>query len=169
MHRAIIGLGTNLGDRLFQLKTAARLLEARFGALHCSSIYQSPAMLLKDSPDSWNIPFFNMAASFPTALPPREILKHLKAIEAEMGRQPRERWAPREIDLDLLALGDLRFQDEMLTVPHPGMLERGFVLVPLAEIAPEWMHPNGERAMALADRWQHTHPDELTRVAAWQD
>ena len=83
-----------------------------------------------------------------THLEPEEILICLKQIEAELGRQTRDRWAPREIDLDLLAYGDRIHMSDRLTVPHPHMDTRAFVLKPIAEIAPEWRHPIFDKTAA---------------------
>ena len=85
--------------------------------------------------------FLNGVAAIQTSLSPLSLLHTLKDIETAVGRQHRIRWGPREIDLDILIYGDLCLQTEKLIVPHPRMHLRGFVLVPLAEIAPDLVHP----------------------------
>jgi 2-amino-4-hydroxy-6-hydroxymethyldihydropteridine diphosphokinase len=83
---------------------------------------------------------------------PREVLESLKAVEAELGRRHTQRWGPREIDLDLLLYGDEMLEEEGLTVPHPEMTKRSFVLLPLLEIAPDLDLPSGEPAAAFLER-----------------
>ena len=85
--------------------------------------------------------FLNAAAGVETTLSPRELLGLIQKIEKEIGRTPTYRWGPREIDIDILLFDDLVINEEGLTIPHPRMHERAFVLVPLAEIAPEAVHP----------------------------
>ena len=128
-----IGLGSNMGDRLGHLRHAVFLLEATDGIelVTESSVYETEPVG-PEQPD-----FLNAVIEVRTTLSARELLKRLKEIEAEIGRTPSERWGPREIDLDLLTYGRERIEDEDLTVPHPRMGERAFVLVPLAEIAPD--------------------------------
>ena len=87
------------------------------------------------------MPFLNQVIAVETHLPPRELLAVIKHIEADLGRKPAARWAPREIDIDILAYRDELMVTDVLTIPHPAMDERRFVLEPLAEIAPAWRHP----------------------------
>lgn len=126
-----IGLGSNVGDRLEHLRRAASLLEATEGidVVQASSVYETDPVG-PSQPD-----FLNAVVEVRTTLAARDLLARLKQIEAEVGRQPSERWGPREIDLDLLTYGDEMIESEDLTVPHPRMSQRAFVLVPLAEIA----------------------------------
>lgn len=124
----------------------------RISNLHAvSSLYETPAW-----PDPADPPFVNAVAAIETALPPEALLQALHAVEAGFGRRRRKRNAPRTLDLDLLAYGDLRRpQDEAgdkagPILPHPGIGSREFVLAPLAEIAPHWRHPvTGETASAM--------------------
>jgi 2-amino-4-hydroxy-6-hydroxymethyldihydropteridine diphosphokinase/dihydropteroate synthase len=132
-----LGLGSNLGDRRANI---ARALDAltRGGqrVLRVSPVVESPAMLPDDASADWNRPFLNIVAECSTDETPEALLARLKAIERELGRGEHARWAPRTIDLDILLWGDERIATERLTVPHPGITERAFVLTPLAALAP---------------------------------
>ena len=144
---AYIGLGSNLGDRLGYLQAALAALSTRgLEPAGVSSVYESDA-LGPPQPD-----YLNAVVSVSTSLTPRELLEALKTIEAELGRHDDERWGPREIDLDLLLYGDEMLEEEGLTVPHPEMTKRSFVLLPLLEIAPDLDLPSGEPAAAFVER-----------------
>lgn len=137
-----LGLGSNLDDRRANLARALERLEAHGVTLvRASPVVESPAMLPDDAPVDWNRPFLNLVAHCRTELSPLAVLDGLKAIERELGRVDRGRWAPRPIDLDLLLYGDETFADERLRVPHPGITERAFVLTPLAALAPRLTIP----------------------------
>jgi 2-amino-4-hydroxy-6-hydroxymethyldihydropteridine diphosphokinase len=142
-HSIFLGLGSNLGDRRRHLQEAVRLLEEQVEALHVSSVYDTAPMLVTDQPR-----FLNMVCSARTALSPEELLTRLKFIEGALGRIIGPRYGPRVIDIDLLLYDDLVFASPTLTVPHPRILERAFVLVPLAEIAPAQEHPVAHRTIA---------------------
>ena len=138
-HTAYIALGANLGDRAGAMREALRLL-AESGDIdvkRTSSFIENPAV---GGPDD-SPPFLNGAAELITTLPPRELLERLLEIERRLGRERRQRWAPRTIDLDLLLYDDVTIDEPNLVIPHPRMHERRFVLEPLAEIAPNVMHP----------------------------
>jgi 2-amino-4-hydroxy-6-hydroxymethyldihydropteridine diphosphokinase len=144
---AYVGLGSNLGDRLAYLRAAVAALSARgLEPAGVSSVYESDA-LGPPQPD-----YLNAVVSVSTSLSARELLGALKAVEAELGRRPAQRWGPREIDLDLLLYGDEMLEEDGLTVPHPGMTTRAFVLMPLLEIAPGLDLPSGEPAAAFLER-----------------
>ncbi len=137
--RAFIGLGSNLGDRLANLQAAVNFIDLRAGrVVKISRIYETAPMYVADQPS-----FLNAATEIETEIGPIELLRACKEIEREIGRIERERNAPREIDIDLLALlpGSELASDE-LTLPHPKLMERRFVLEPLAEIAPELLIGN---------------------------
>ena len=132
---AYVGVGSNLDDPRAQVLAAlerlGRLPKTRL--VLASRLYRSRPFGPVAQPD-----FVNAVAGILTQLEPPALLQELKAIESSMGRPARhERWGPRIIDLDLLALGSERRQDPELTLPHPGIVERNFVLYPLAEIAPD--------------------------------
>ena len=132
--RAYVGMGSNLAEPAAQLERAFEALETlpRSRLAARSSLWANPPMGPADQPD-----YVNAVAALDTALSPHDLLDGLQAIEKAQGRDRQgERWGPRTLDLDLLLLGERRIDDERLTVPHPGIAERAFVLLPLAEIAP---------------------------------
>ena len=136
---AFIGLGANLGDREANIRSALEKLKQSDGVTitRISSFLENPAV--GGPPDS---PLFlNAAAELKTTLGAHALLHRLLEIEKELGRQRREKWEPRIIDLDLLLFGDHIVSSQELVVPHPLMHERRFALQPLAEIAPEAVHP----------------------------
>ena len=140
-----VGLGSNLGHRKQNLRKALDALTCgKFPLLtdiKVSSIYESQALLPAGAPDSWNNSFFNLVVSGKSEKSPLEFLDKIKQLENFLGRKPSERWAPRKIDIDILAWGDLVLDCEKLVIPHPGLLERAFTLLPIAEISPEWTYP----------------------------
>lgn len=141
-----LGLGSNLGDRAAHLRAALKELASVLQIERISSVYETAPQLLSDQPS-----FYNLVCAGRTKLSPHELLRFLKTLEQRLGRTPTYRYGPREIDLDILLYGDQSITTPDLTIPHPRMAERGFVLVPLAEIAPELLHPTLQRTMrALA-------------------
>lgn len=163
-----IGLGTNVGDRRAQLEAALARLADHVDALRCARVYASDAMLPPGAPPGWARPYLNTVCVGATRLTPAALLAETQAIERALGRGPHPRWAPRVIDLDVLLYGDRVIGTPALTVPHPGLAERAFVVLPLAEVAPDWRHPiSGERVAALAEALRAAHPDGMphrTRV-----
>ncbi|MEO1656157.1 MAG: 2-amino-4-hydroxy-6-hydroxymethyldihydropteridine diphosphokinase [Pseudomonadota bacterium] len=148
---ALIGLGSNkswLGqDPESVVRGAAAALSALGQNVTLSSLYDSPAW-----PDPAAPSYVNGAASVETTLPAEAVLQGLLAIEAAFGRvrsdKPEERYAPRTLDLDLLAVADERSATAHLTLPHHGIEARDFVLLPLADIAPQWRHPVSGKSVA---------------------
>jgi len=138
MVKAYIGLGSNLADPQAQLQRAftelAQLLHSQL--LARSSLYRSTPMGPPDQPD-----YLNAVAALETTLPPLDLLAQLQALETAHQRVRGERWGPRTLDLDLLLYADQTIDLPTLTVPHPGLCERNFVLYPLAEIAPGLVIP----------------------------
>jgi 2-amino-4-hydroxy-6-hydroxymethyldihydropteridine diphosphokinase len=139
--RAFIGLGSNLGDRLGHLEEAVRRLAGIEGVdvARTSRVYETTPVG-PDQPD-----FLNAVAEVFTSLPARELLKACLAIEDEMGRVRMQRWGPRVIDLDLLTYDTEEIDEPDLIVPHPRMLERAFVLVPMLELEPHPPLPRGAK------------------------
>jgi 2-amino-4-hydroxy-6-hydroxymethyldihydropteridine diphosphokinase len=146
VNTAYLGLGSNLGDRRQHLAAAVRRLHAgpALRVVNVSPVYESSPVGVTAQPD-----FLNLVVQVETAHAPHELLTECLRIEAGLGRVRHERWGPRTIDIDLLLYGEVRLNDDCLTVPHPRMRERSFVLVPLAEIAPE-LRLAGEPIGALA-------------------
>jgi len=136
MSTVYLALGTNLGDRLANLRAAIDALSPDVRVLAQSHIYQTPPWGYEDQPA-----FLNMAVKGETDLGPESLLYRLKQIEVELGREPTFRYGPRQIDLDILFYDDLILNQENLVIPHPRLQERAFVLVPLNDIAPELRHP----------------------------
>ena len=136
MNTVFLALGTNLGDRLANLRAALEALAPDVRVLSHSHIYETPAWGYADQPA-----FLNMALKGETGLSPSALLAHLKQLETHLGRTPSFRWGPRLIDIDILFYNDLALDSPELTIPHPRLQERGFVLVPLADLAPDLRHP----------------------------
>ena len=129
---AYIGLGSNMGDRLGYLEAAIKALHAKpdIRVLRCSSVYETAPVGLTEQPH-----FLNMVIEVATELTPHQLLETMLAAELELGRVRDVRWGPRTIDLDLLVYGDVSLKTDELELPHPRMTGRGFVLMPLADIA----------------------------------
>lgn len=138
MNTAILHLGSNLGDRLQQLEEARRQLQLFCGRIiRKSAIYETAPWGVEDQDD-----YLNQALILETKLSAQQLLEQTKAIENRQGRERKERWAARTLDIDILFYNTDSIQTQDLTVPHPRIADRRFVLVPLAEIASEWRHPD---------------------------
>lgn len=151
---AYLGIGANLGDRAASIQTALQKIGDWPGieVTRISSLYETAAIGMTDQPD-----FLNLVAALRTTLPPRALLGAFLHIENQMGRTRTVRWGPRVIDLDLLLYGEAQVLLPGLTVPHPGLRERAFVVVPLAEIAPDLVLPgDGKKVLELADTLRKT-------------
>jgi 2-amino-4-hydroxy-6-hydroxymethyldihydropteridine diphosphokinase len=157
--RVGFGLGSNIGDKPANLKRALQLIEERGVArlTAVSRIYRTPPWGDLDQSD-----FANACALGETRLSPYELLAAVKKIEADMGREPTRRWGPRLIDVDILFLGEHMIDDPELTLPHKELFARGFVLAPLAEIAPRLSLGGVEIATAA-------RAADLRGVELWRD
>ncbi|HOO10058.1 MAG TPA: 2-amino-4-hydroxy-6-hydroxymethyldihydropteridine diphosphokinase [Cyclobacteriaceae bacterium] len=130
-------LGTNLGDRDKNLAVARRHVEKKIGSIPAlSQVYETAAWGKEGQPA-----FLNQVAMVKTNSSPHALLEGLQKIETLMGRERKEKWGPRIIDLDILFYENEIIHDECLTVPHPGIPWRRFTLLPLHDIAPNWVHP----------------------------
>ena len=163
---AFIGLGSNLGDPAAQIRRALRALAAlpETRLVRQSSLYRNPPAGYLNQPE-----FINAVARIETRLAPRDLLEELLAIERAHGRVRDIPNGPRTLDLDILLYGERTVREPGLTIPHPRMLERAFVLLPLAEIAPETVVPGGGRSADLAARLDASGlvklPDESLKQA----
>jgi 2-amino-4-hydroxy-6-hydroxymethyldihydropteridine diphosphokinase len=144
-----VGLGSNLGDRNENLRQALARMERGLGPVRSSTFYETDPVGVTDQPK-----FINAVAELSTDVPPRELLERLLEIERELGRDRRteRRWGPRPIDLDLLLYGGEVIDEPGLTVPHPRLAERRFVLEPLSELAPSLVLPDGRPLRELLER-----------------
>jgi 2-amino-4-hydroxy-6-hydroxymethyldihydropteridine diphosphokinase len=131
-----IALGSNLGNRLSNLQSVVELLSPVMKIIAQSPVYETEPWGYTAQPC-----FLNQVIEAETRLNPHELLTYLKKVEVDLGRQPAVRYGPREIDLDILFYDHLIFYSPELTIPHPRLHERAFVLVPLADIAPNFIHP----------------------------
>jgi 2-amino-4-hydroxy-6-hydroxymethyldihydropteridine diphosphokinase len=147
---AYVGLGSNLDDPVAQIRRALQGLRAlpQSRLERASSLYASAPMGPLPQPE-----YVNAVAALLTQLSSLTFFQSLRQLERDLGREPpRVRWGPRRIDLDLLLFADERLQSGSLTLPHPGIVERNFVLYPLAEVAPELAIPGLGRVAQLAER-----------------
>jgi 2-amino-4-hydroxy-6-hydroxymethyldihydropteridine diphosphokinase/dihydropteroate synthase len=169
----LFGLGSNLGDRAAHIQNAVDAMVAHADmALYkpqISSLYTSPALLPDGAPKEWNMPYLNAVFSAHSPLPPEEMLMHTQSIEKSVGKVKQGHWAPRIIDIDILAADEKLIETYSLTLPHRHIAERNFVLIPLSEILPDWEHPflqqTAEQMLeALGDDARHLtkHPQTIT-------
>lgn len=178
VQRVLLGLGSNMGDRLGYLRRAVRALGTTgpgAGVHVCavSPIYESDALLPDDAPPEWNRPYLNLAVLAESALTPRALLEWVKRLEQRIGRRPTARWAPREIDIDLLAVAGVALSTPDLSLPHRDLFARPFALLPAADLAPSWTLPTRDGGLRtageLAAPWRAS-PDHVPfrtrRIAA---
>lgn len=133
---AYIGLGSNVGDKQANVRRAIELLRESVRVTGVSSLYTTEPVGYREQED-----FINAVVGIETDRSPEDLLAVCRSIESRMGREREVRWGPRTIDLDILLYGDAIVDRPDLTIPHPRMLSRKFVLVPLVEIAPDAVHP----------------------------
>ena len=137
MHKVYLLLGANIGDPITQLQNAKTEIETRIGSIdRASQVYHSQAWGVEDQPD-----FLNQVVRTTTALNARQVLQEIHKIETVLGRIRGQRWGARLIDIDILYYDDQIIHLPDLQIPHPYIQERNFTLMPLNEIAPEYIHP----------------------------
>jgi len=157
---AYLGLGSNMGDRQDYLERALDFLSQRIRIEKVSSIYDTEPVGNVDQPR-----FLNMVCQVSTSLPPMALLTLGKGIESKLGRVSAKSNAPRPIDVDILFYGDQIIETPELVIPHPRLTERAFVLIPLAQIAPDLVHPvNNKTIKELLEGLT-----EVQGVFKWED
>jgi 2-amino-4-hydroxy-6-hydroxymethyldihydropteridine diphosphokinase len=145
MNKAYLLTGGNLGNRLNNLEEARKLIEQHCGKIvQRSSIYETAAWGFKDQPD-----FYNQALEIATKLSPTELMKTILRIEEKMGRKREIKMGPRIIDIDILLFNNEIIHQPQLSIPHERLHERKFALMPLAEIAPDLIHPVLHKTITL--------------------
>lgn len=142
-HNIFLGLGSNLGDRQVNLQSALTALPPEVDLLAQSPIYQTAPWGYTQQAD-----FLNQVVQAQTNLSPKELLAHLKNVETLVGRTPSFQYGPRQIDIDILVYDDLCLESEELTIPHPRLHERAFMLVPLADLAENFRHPRSGQPLS---------------------
>lgn len=135
-HTVYLGIGSNVGDRKEFLQAAVDAMPPEVQPIALSPIYQTPAWGYTDQGA-----FLNRVVKTETQLSPDALLEYVKNLEASVGRTPTFHWGPREIDIDILFYDEIEHSSEKLTIPHPGIPSRAFVLAPLADLAPDLEHP----------------------------
>lgn len=135
--QTFLATGSNLGNRLENLRKAEQLITEKIGVVEkASHVYVTQAWGVQEQPD-----YLNQVFEVATHLSPEEVLAQIEQIELQMGRKRQKKWGERLIDIDILFYEQAIIQTENLTIPHPFLHERNFVLIPLAEIAPKLVHP----------------------------
>ena len=156
-----LGLGSNLGNRQAFLNQACSKLSAvTLQNFRSSEIYESEPLLKMKQPN-----YFNQVVCGWTELTPVELLEKCQQIETQLGRVRKEHWGSRKIDLDILSYGKDIVDTERIKIPHPEMEKRSFVLLPLLELSPDWVHPkSGKSIQILWENWLKTNNEELPQV-----
>lgn len=143
MSSIFLALGSNVGDKVAHITQAINFLSEQISDIRRASLYSTSPVGYVAQDD-----FVNTVASGKTTLSPREVLSFIKNIEQKVGRIQRFKWGPREIDIDLLFYDDITYSDELLTIPHPLLHQRDFVLQPLADLAAKFIHPVLKKSVA---------------------
>ena len=153
-----LALGSNLGDRRANLVAAVERLQPQVAVEQISSLYETEPAYVLDQPR-----YLNAALRGRTALAPLNLLSFLKQIERELGRTAGYRFGPRIVDLDILLYDNFVIDSDDLIIPHPRMAERSFVLVPLAELAPDLTPPGWDTSVGVLASAVHGHGDVIVR------
>ena len=164
MTRALLvhlGLGSNLGNRLdFLNQACCELSKFTFRDFRVSAIYESEPLLKMKQPN-----YYNQVVCGLTELSPIDLVEKCQQIENLLGRIHKERWGSRNIDLDILSYGNEIVDNEKLKIPHPEIEKRSFVLLPLLELSPDWVHPeSGTSIKILWENWLKANDDELPQA-----
>ena len=141
-HIVYLALGSNLGNRAANLKEAITSLAPQMDLKAKSKVYETPPWGYAEQEK-----FLNQVLQVKTYVKPEPLLKHLKRLEVALGRVPSFPNGPRLIDIDILFYDDLVFQSPLLEIPHPHVHERGFVLLPMLDIAPDYIHPVKQKSV----------------------
>jgi 2-amino-4-hydroxy-6-hydroxymethyldihydropteridine diphosphokinase len=145
MQLVYLALGSNLGKRSENLRSAIKNLQPEVKVIKCSQVYETPPWGYKDQPK-----FLNQVIEVETNLAPSELLEFVKEVEGRIGREKAFRYGPRSIDIDILFYDDIVIDSPPLVIPHASISERAFVLIPLADLAPDYLHPVlGETVLGL--------------------
>ena len=155
-HQAFLLLGANLNDPANQLALAIQYLGLETEIIKQSSVYRSEPWGIQNQPE-----FLNQVLAIQTQQSPQGLLKIIQQIEGKLGRERKEKWGPRSIDIDILFYDNMIMSTESLTIPHPQLHNRRFTLIPLSEIAPQLVHPKLLKSISLLLR---ECPDDLNVV-----
>ncbi len=158
---AYLGLGSNLGEREANLRKAMKMLEStgEVRIMRRSSVYETSPVGYENQPD-----FLNMVVQVKSCLKAKELLHHCLGVEERMMRERLIRWGPRIIDIDLLLYDNQTFKDSELTLPHPEMIRRAFVLIPLLELEPELVMPDGS---SVSEHLAKLDEEAVNGVKVW--
>lgn len=151
---AFLGMGSNIGDRFAQIEQAVRFLEdsCAIEVNKLSSVYETEPVGYLDQPK-----FLNLVCQIQTTLTPHQLLRLVQSIEQQLKRKRTIRWGPRTIDIDILLFGNQIIHDPDLIIPHPRMLQRSFVMIPLAELDPDRMIPGTTKTVV---QWRQMLSDQ---------
>ncbi len=156
--KVFLSIGTNIGNRLENLRQAVVAIKSVLSNVRTSIVYETKALLPDGGDIAWDMPYYNMAVRGETTLSPQLLLESIKRIEASMGRKAgAKKWAPRVIDIDILLYDNQIINQENLAIPHPEMLKRGFVMLPLSMISGATFHPIANKTI---EQLLHEMPKE---------